>query len=86
MARLELQVEVSGQPKDLDVLTGALAPELGEELPGTRVQLDRTSSGTVSLTIEGDRPAPVRAAANAYLGWAKTVEDVLDVTPRSSKE
>ncbi len=86
MPRIRLQASLSGEPEDLAILEGALGPELADELPGVTVDLDRAAPGTVALAISGDRAPQVRAAANAYLGWAKTVEDVLDVAPRSSKE
>lgn len=86
MPRIRLQATLSGEPEDLETLEGALGPEMVDGLPGVEVILDHPTPETVTLTMSGDRAPQVRAAVNAYLGWAKTVEDVLDVAPRSTKE
>ncbi len=47
----------------------SLRPEAGRDLPKARVRL-RSDRGRVTLTIDADDTAALRAAVNSYLRWA----------------
>ncbi len=86
MAGYSLDLQLSGEPEDLDALVGALTPERTDEVPGTESQLTRESPRQATLSIQAEQPAPLRAAVNAYMGWVRTVEDVLAIEPAPSTD
>ncbi|MDD1767167.1 MAG: hypothetical protein LUQ27_01185 [Methanomassiliicoccales archaeon] len=62
-----------------DVVLGAISPEVGREIPRTRVKIS-SESGQVVLDIEASDLAALRAALNSYLRWIKVAEDVSRTT------
>ncbi len=58
-----------------EVVLGAISPEVGREIPRTRVRIS-SESGRVVLDIEAADLAALRAALNSYLRWIKVAEDV----------
>jgi len=62
-----------------DVVLGAVSPEVGREIPRTRVKIS-SESGQVVLDIEASDLAALRAALNSYLRWIKVAEDVSRTT------
>ncbi len=60
------------------VLADALAPEAGDEVPRTSVELTREGS-RVGVIVDAGDVSSLRAAVNAYLRWAHTSLDVADV-------
>ncbi len=57
------------------VVSGSLAPEVGREIPRTRVSME-TAPGQVTLRVEATDVSALRAAINSYLRWMKISEDV----------
>lgn len=82
MTRLDLEVDVTGDPGDVGVLVDALGPEHAEDFPGVRTELIRTGQSTARILLESDRAPDLRAAVNAHLRWIRTVEDTLDLEIR----
>ncbi|MDD1768691.1 MAG: hypothetical protein LUQ55_01755 [Methanomassiliicoccales archaeon] len=62
-----------------DVVLGAISPEVGREIPRTRVKISSESDQLV-LDIEASDLAALRAALNSYLRWIKVAEDVSRTT------
>jgi tRNA threonylcarbamoyladenosine modification (KEOPS) complex Pcc1 subunit len=56
------------------VVAGALAPELIERIPRTRVAVE-TSEGAVLIRIEADDQNALRAALNSYIRWTNVAEE-----------
>lgn len=86
VARIRLAARITGEAEDLDVLLGAVEPEREDEHPGVELAIERPAPEAVVLTLAGDRAPQVRAAMNAYVRWAMTVEEVLDGVPPRSQE
>jgi len=63
------RVEVESTKGLARVLSGALAPEVGEDLPRTSSRLEETDEGIV-LHLEAEDLSSLRAALNSYLRWA----------------
>ncbi len=68
-ARLELETP------EASVMLASLLPELGRELPRTRVSAT-AAEGRLVMDIEADDSTSMRAALNSYLGWMKITEDI----------
>lgn len=68
------------QPADARLLERVLAPELGDEVPGTRTRITRDGA-TLRLDVDAEDVPALRAAANAYLQWSRTGLDVADLPP-----
>ena len=62
-----------------DVVLGAISPEVGREIPRTRVKISSESDQLV-LDIEASDLAALRAALNSYLRWIKVAEYVSRTT------
>jgi KEOPS complex subunit Pcc1 len=62
-----------------DVVLGAISPEVGREIPRTRVKIS-SGPGQLVLDIEASDLAALRAALNSYLRWIKVAEDVSRTT------
>lgn len=60
---------------DAPVMLASLQPELGRELPRTRVSAT-VAGGELVMLIEADDTTSMRAALNSYLGWMKITEDI----------
>lgn len=60
---------------DASVMLASLQPELGRELPRTRVSAT-IANGELVMHIEADDTTSMRAALNSYLGWMKISEDI----------
>lgn len=60
---------------DAPVMLASLRPELGRELPRTRVSASIVD-GELLMRIEADDTTSMRAALNSYLGWMKITEDI----------
>ncbi|MDH7508219.1 MAG: KEOPS complex subunit Pcc1 [Methanomassiliicoccales archaeon] len=58
-----------------DVVYGAISPEIGREIPRTRVQ-SRFNRNELVLEIQATDLSALRAAINSYLRWMKLAEDV----------
>ncbi|WP_026068909.1 KEOPS complex subunit Pcc1 [Methanomassiliicoccus luminyensis] len=54
---------------------GALCPEVGREIPRTRVRMDRDDGGIV-LRVEASDLGALRAALNSYLRWIRISEEI----------
>jgi KEOPS complex subunit Pcc1 len=66
----------SHSPQDL---LRALGPELGREIPKTRVD-GLVEKGRVVLDIEATDLSALRAAINSYLRWVKITKDIEEFT------
>jgi tRNA threonylcarbamoyladenosine modification (KEOPS) complex Pcc1 subunit len=66
---------------EADVVEAALAPEMGADVPGSRVAMRREGT-TLLLDIEAEDAGALRAAVNSYLRWMKTALDVHAVAQR----
>lgn len=73
------------RPADARLLERVLAPELGDEVPGTRTEVTRDGA-TLRLDVDAEDVPALRAAANAYLQWTRTGLDVADLPPEDSPE
>lgn len=51
------------------IVARALSPEAGRDVPRASVRIDGLA-GEVTLTIDADDVAAMRAALNSYLRWA----------------
>lgn len=58
-----------------EVIARAISPEIGREIPRTRVRASSTR-GELELDIEASDLSALRAALNSYLRWIKVAEDV----------
>lgn len=54
---------------DARVVSLALRPEIGREVPKARVSI-RSARNHLTLTIDADDTSALRAAVNSYLRWA----------------
>jgi KEOPS complex subunit Pcc1 len=54
---------------------GALFPEVGREIPRTKVEMV-PGEGEIVLNVEATDLGALRAALNSYLRWIKVSEDV----------
>jgi KEOPS complex subunit Pcc1 len=54
---------------------GALSPEVGREIPRTRVELSR-DDGDIVLNVEASDLGALRAALNSYLRWIEISEQI----------
>lgn len=63
------------------LLFESIAPEVGREIPRTRVDAEQEEGGLI-LDIEADDLSALRAALNSYLIWIRIIEDVIDYTGR----
>ncbi len=75
MLNAELRIET----EDAGVISDALRPEAGRELPRTHVTIE-DSEGLVVLRIEAADTSAMRAALNSYLGCIKITEDINRIT------
>ena len=57
---------------------GALSPEVGREIPRTRVKLTR-DDGDIVLEVEASDLGSLRAALNSYLRWIEISEQISDM-------
>ncbi|NLK25462.1 MAG: hypothetical protein GX307_02670 [Euryarchaeota archaeon] len=53
----------------------ALSPEVGREIPRTRVRLTKVKEGIV-LEVEASDLGALRAALNSYLRWMEVSEEI----------
>ncbi len=58
-----------------EVVHGAISPEVGREIPRTRVE-SLARPGEFVLSIEAADLSALRAAINSYLRWIKVAEDI----------
>ncbi len=75
MLNAELRIET----KDAEVISDALRPEAGRELPRTHVTIE-DAEGLVTIRIEAADTSAMRAALNSYLGCIKITEDINRIT------
>ncbi len=68
----------SSQPS---LLFESIAPEVGREIPRTRVEAEQEEDGLM-LNINADDLSALRAALNSYLIWIRIIEDVVDYAGR----
>jgi len=54
---------------------GALCPEMGREIPRTRVKLAQ-EDGDIVLDVEANDLGALRAALNSYLRWIEVSEEI----------
>ncbi|MBI0583597.1 MAG: hypothetical protein ISF22_05150 [Methanomassiliicoccus sp.] len=54
---------------------GALSPEIGREIPRTRVSLS-PREGEIVLDVEATDLGALRAALNSYLRWIRISEEI----------
>lgn len=54
---------------------GALSPEVGREIPRTKVDLV-TMDGEIVLNVEASDLGALRAALNSYLRWISISEEI----------
>lgn len=62
-----------------ETLLRALGPELGRDVPRTKVK-GRTEDGRLVLSIEATDLSALRAALNSYLRWIKITKDMIELT------
>lgn len=56
-------------------VVGALSPEVGREIPRTRVTMTH-GKGEIVLDVEATDLSALRAALNSYLRWIGITEDI----------
>ena len=54
---------------------GAIAPEVGREIPRTKVSAE-LDGGKMVLRLQASDLSALRAAVNSYLRWIKIAEDM----------
>lgn len=74
MPRATLTIE---SPKAA-LIHGSIAPEIGREIPRTRVRAEMHGEDLL-LHIEASDLSALRAALNSYLRWIKIAEEVFDI-------
>ncbi len=57
----------------------SLSPEMGREVPRSRVR-GRVEGGAMVLEFEAEDVSALRAALNSYLGWIRISEDINGLT------
>ena len=60
------------------MLLRALGPELGREIPKTKVD-GAVENGQVVLDIQTSDLSAMRAALNSYLRWVKITKDITEI-------
>jgi len=66
---------ITFEGEEVPEVRGALAPEGGRELPRARVTLGGRR-GALTITIDADDTAALRAALNSSLRWAEVAAGV----------
>jgi len=74
MPRATLRID-SPSPR---MLLRALGPELGREIPKTKVD-GAVENGQVVLDIQTSDLSAMRAALNSYLRWVKITKDITEI-------
>lgn len=62
------RAELSFKTDRPDIIMGALAPELSEKIPRTKISVE-SLEGAVMVKIEADDQNALRAALNSYIRW-----------------
>lgn len=65
--------------EDADAVLTSLSPEMGREVPRSRVS-GRAEDGVLTLEFEAEDISSLRAALNSYLGWIRITEDINGLT------
>ncbi len=64
---------------DASAVLASLSPEMGREVPRSRVE-GRVEDGVLVLEFEAEDVSSLRAALNSYLGWIRITEDISGLT------
>jgi KEOPS complex subunit Pcc1 len=71
---LTSKAELTVRTEKVDVIAGALSPELAERIPRTKVSVEKRE-GEVLIRIEADDQSALRAALNSYIRWTNVAEE-----------
>ena len=64
-----------------EVVARTLAPEAGRDVPRSRVEI-ASVKGSVTITVDAEDVAAMRAALNSYLRWADVATRVTEEVRR----
>jgi len=71
---LTSRAELSLKTSRPDIVAGALSPELAENIPRTKVVVEKRDD-EVRIIIEADDQNALRAALNSYIRWTNVAEE-----------
>lgn len=78
---LTSRAELTIRTRNAGVVLGALSPEMAERVPRTRVQVE-AGEGEVTIKVEAEDLASLRAALNSYIRWADVAEETAEEARR----
>lgn len=78
---LTCRAELTIRTRNAGVVTGALSPEMSERVPRTSVEVVK-GDGEVTIRVEAEDLASLRAALNSYIRWADVAEETAEEARR----
>lgn len=78
---LTCRAELTIRTEDARVVQGALSPEVSERVPRTSVQVVG-GDGDVTIRVEAEDLASLRAALNSYIRWADVAQETAEEARR----
>jgi len=78
---LTSRAELTIRTRNAGVVLGALSPEMSERVPRTTVEVV-AGEGEVTIKVEAEDLASMRAALNSYIRWADVAEETAEEAKR----
>jgi len=78
---LTCRAELTITTRNAGVVVGALTPEVSERVPRTSVEVVG-GDGAVTIRVEAEDLASLRAALNSYIRWADVAEETAEEARR----
>lgn len=78
---LACRAELTFRTLNADAVAGSLSPETAERIPRTRIEVER-GEGEVTIRVEAQDLASLRAALNSYIRWANVAEETAEEAKR----
>ncbi len=75
------KAELTIRTRNAGVVLGALSPEMSERVPRTSVEV-LAGDGEVTIRVEAEDLASLRAALNSYIRWADVAEETAEEARR----
>ncbi|HIJ16683.1 MAG TPA: hypothetical protein HA364_02750 [Thermoplasmata archaeon] len=78
---LTSRAELTIRTRNAGAVLGALSPEMSERVPRTTVEVV-AGEGEVTIKVEAEDLASMRAALNSYIRWADVAEETAEEAKR----
>jgi KEOPS complex subunit Pcc1 len=78
---LTSRAELTIRTRNAGVVLGALSPQMSERVPRTTVEVV-AGEGEVTIKVEAEDLASMRAALNSYIRWADVAEETAEEAKR----